>query len=217
MTKFVRRPLVVALAAAAAVLPMTASAQSTAAPTGNWMIGARVLGIYPDVSTGIAGLDVDSQWTGELDFTYFFTPNIAAELIAGWAKHTVTLNGTSIGKVGLLPPTLTLQYHFTNLGAWKPYLGAGFNYTYFYDDSLQIPTGFASPNSPAVNLHVTNNSWGGALQAGFDYQIQRNWYVNFDVKYVWINTDVVVNATGTNLGGLDINPWIWGVGVRYRF
>jgi outer membrane protein len=218
MKNFALRPLAVAMAAAALALPATVNAQSpyTYSPQG-WMIGARVLGIYPDVSTNISGLDVNSQWTGELDFSYFFTPNIAVEVIAAWAKHEVTVNGTSIGKLGLLPPTVTLQYHFTNLGAWKPYIGGGFNYTYFYNDTLQIPTGAIAPNSPAINLHVNNNSWGGALQAGLDYQIAKNWYLNFDVKYLWINTDVIVNATGSTLGSVDVNPWVWGIGARYRF
>jgi outer membrane protein len=193
------RPLAAAMFVALAATPVTASAQ-------NWMIGARALYVSPNVSTSINGLDVDAAWWGEVDFTYFFTKNIAAELIAGWNKHEVTLNGASLGKVGVLPPTLTLQYHFTDLGAFKPYIGAGLNYTYFYDDELANNT-----------LHIKDSSWGGALQAGLDYEFTKNWYFNADVKYVWMNTDVIVNATGANLGSLDINPWIFGVGVRYRF
>ena len=193
------RPVTAALLTAALALPTAANAQ-------NWMIGARALYVSPNVSTSINGLDVDSAWWAELDFTYFFTKNIAAELIAGANKHEVTLNGTSLGKVGVLPPTLTLQYHFTDLGAIKPYLGAGLNFTYFFDDSLANDT-----------LHIKDNSWGGALQAGMDYEIAKNWYVNADVKYVWMSTDVFVNATGAKLGSLDINPWIFGLGVRYRF
>jgi outer membrane protein W len=64
---------------------------------------------------------------------------------------------------------------------------------------------------------VNNDSWGGALQAGFDYQIQRNWYFNVDVKYLWIDNDVRLNATGTNASSLDLDPWVFGVGIRYRF
>lgn len=197
--KFALRPLAVAIAAAALTLPLTANAQ-------NWMVGLRVLNINPDVSTSISGLDVSDAWTGEIDLSYFFTPNVAVELVATWAKHEVTLNGNSLGKVGLLPPTLTLQYHFTQFGAFKPYVGGGFNYTYFYENTLANDT-----------LYVDDNSWGGALQAGFDYEIQKNWYFNADVKYLWISTDVYTKATNTNLGSLDINPWVFGVGVRYRF
>lgn len=193
------RPVAAAMFAALLATPMAANAQ-------NWMIGARALYVSPNVSTSINGLGVDSAWWAELDFTYFFTKNIAAELIAGANKHEVTLNGTSLGKVGVLPPTLTLQYHFTDLGAFKPYLGAGVNYTYFYEDSLANGT-----------LHINNSSWGGALQAGMDYEFSKNWYFNLDAKYVWMSTDVIVNSTGANLGSLDINPWILGIGVRYRF
>ena len=193
------RPVAAAVFAALLATPMAAHAQ-------NWMIGARALYVSPNVSTSINGLDVDAAWWAELDVTYFFTKNIAAELIAAANKHEVTLNGTSLGKVGVLPPTLTLQYHFTDLGAFKPYLGAGVNYTYFYEDSLANGT-----------LHIKDSSWGGALQAGMDYEFAKNWYVNADVKYVWMSTDVIVNATGATLGSLDINPWIFGMGLRYRF
>lgn len=196
---YCRRPAAVAIAAALFALPLSASAQ-------NWMIGARALYVSPNVSTSINGLDVDAAWWAELDFTYFFTKNIAVELIAGWNSHEVTLNGQSLGKVGVLPPTLTVQYHFTDLGKFKPYVGAGLNYTYFYDNDLANDT-----------LHIKDNSFGGALQVGADYEIAKNWYLNGDVKYVWMNTDVIVNSTGANLGGLDINPWIFGIGVRYRF
>ena len=193
------RPVAVAVAAALFAVPLSASAQ-------NWMIGARALYVSPNVSTSISGLDVDAAWWAELDFTYFFTKNIAVELIAGWNSHEVTLNGQSLGKVGVLPPTLTVQYHFTDLGKFKPYVGAGLNYTYFYDNDLANDT-----------LHIKDNSFGGALQVGADYEIAKNWYLNGDVKYVWMSTDVIVNSTGATLGGLDINPWIFGIGVRYRF
>lgn len=193
------RPVAAAVFAALAAAPMAAEAQ-------NWVIGARALYVSPNVSTSINGLDVDSAWWAELDFTYYFTKNIAAELIAGANKHQVTLNGVDLGSVGVLPPTLTLQYHWNDFGAFQPYVGAGVNYTYFYSTDLANNT-----------LSIKNSSWGGALQVGADYEIAKNWYLNGDVKYVWMSTDVRVNATGANLGSLDINPWIIGIGVRYRF
>lgn len=195
----VLRPVAAALFAAMAALPVAAQAQ-------NWMVGARALYVSPDVSTNINGLDVDSAWWAELDLTYFFTKNIAAEVIAGANRHEVTLNGTSLGKVGVLPPTVTLQWHFTDLGAAKPYVGAGINYTYFYSNNLANDA-----------LSVKRDSWGAALQGGLDYEVAKNWYINADIKYVWMKTDVYVNATGAEVGSVDINPWIFGVGVRYRF
>lgn len=197
--RYMRRPVAAAILAVLVTAPAAVSAQ-------NWMVGVRALYVSPNVSTSISGLDVDSAWWAEIDLTYFFTRNIAVEVIAAANKHEVTLDGTSLGKVGVLPPTVTLQYHFTDLGAWKPYVGAGVNYTYFYDNDLANGA-----------LSIKDNSWGGALQAGLDYEVAKNLYINADVKYVWMNTDVYVTATGANLGGLDINPWIFGVGLRYRF
>jgi len=190
-------------AAAATTYPVWTGAPSW---TANWMVGLRAIGIYPNDSSTIPGVSVGSAWTAELDFTYFFTRNVAVELIAATAKHDVTLNGNQIGKVGVLPPTLTLQWHFTDLGAWKPYVGAGLNYTYFYDRDLANNT-----------LELGRDSWGAAVQGGVDYMMSRNWSLNFDVKYIWMNTDVSAKATGNKVGEVDIDPWVFGVGVRYRF
>ena len=191
-------------AVALTVTPVPAPAAAPTPP--RWMVGLRALGVYPNDSSTIAGVSVDSAWTAELDFTYFFNPNLAVELIAATSKHQVNLGGQEIGKVGVLPPTLTLQWHFTQFGAWKPYVGAGLNYTYFYDRDLANGT-----------LELGRDSWGAALQGGVDYMLDRNWSVNFDVKYIWINTDVEVKATGSKVGEVDVDPWVFGIGVRYRF
>ena len=196
-------------AAAISITPATAPAPAPiAAAWGRWMVGARLLDVYPNVSSSNSGFDVNDQWTGELDSTYFFTPNVAVEGSITWAKQDVSFNGTSVGALKMMPVTFTVQYHFTDLGAWKPYLGGGFNYTYFYENELGNNAGAS----------VNRDSWGGALQAGFDYQFQRNWYFNADVKYLWINNDVRLNNFNNgNISSLDINPWVFGLGLRYRF
>ena len=198
-------------AAALSITPAataTPTAAPAVAPLARWMVGARLLDVYPNVSSSVSGIDVDQQWTGELNSTYFFTPNFAVEGSITWAKQDVTFNGTGVGALKMMPVTFTAQYHFTNLGAWKPYVGGGFNYTYFYDTDLGNNAGAS----------VSRDSWGGALQAGLDYQVERNWYINVDVKYLWINNDIRLN--NVNLGNnssLDIDPWLFGIGVRYRF
>ena len=195
-------------AAAVSITPATTAAMPAVAPYGRWMVGARLLDVYPNVSSSVSGFDVDQQWTGELNSTYFFTPNVAVEGSITWAKQDVTFNGTGIGALKMMPVTVTAQYHFTNLGAWKPYVGGGFNYTYFYDTDL----------GNNVGASVKRDSWGGALQAGLDYQLQRNWYFNVDVKYLWIDNEVRLNNVNSGSGSsLDIDPWLFGVGVRYRF
>ena len=198
-------------AAALSITPAATAppvAAPAAAPWGRWMVGARLLDVYPNVSSSVSGIDVDQQWTGELNSTYFFTPNFAVEGSITWAKQDVTFNGTGVGALKMMPVTFTAQYHFTNLGEWKPYVGGGFNYTYFYENELGNNAGAS----------VNRDSWGGALQAGVDYQIQRNWYINVDVKYLWINNDVRLNNVNIgNNSSLDIDPWLFGIGVRYRF
>lgn len=190
-----------AMACATSMVALPATAQDT-----KWMARVRAIDVEPNASSSLSGLNVDGQWTGELDFTYFFTKNIAAELILATTKHEVTLNGASLGDVSVLPPTLLLQYHFTELGRFKPYVGGGLNLTWFYDVDLKA--------GPAT-LTVDNTSVGGALQVGMDYEFAKNWVINADVKYIWMNTDVY--AGGSTLTDLKINPWVYGIGVGYRF
>jgi outer membrane protein len=181
-----------------AALPATALAD-------NWMMRVRAIDIVPDVSTSptLAGLDVSSEWVPEIDFTYFVSHNIGVELILGTARHEVTLGGASLGKLNHLPPTLTLQYHFQPTPTIKPYVGAGVNYTRFYNVDL------------APGLSIDKNSFGGALQAGVDIAVTKNGYINLDVKKIWINTDV--KSDGAKLTTLDIDPMVWGIGYGFRF
>jgi outer membrane protein len=195
MKNLALRPLAAALLLA---VPLAASAAD------EWLVRVHATGIYPDVKSSLGGLDVDNQWIPELDISYFFNKNVAAELILGTARHKVTLNGTDLGKVSHLPPTVSLQYHFTQLGAFKPYVGAGVNLTYFYDVGL----------APGLTLDK-KFSWGGALQIGADYEFKKNWYFNVDVKKLWIKNDV--NLNDQHLTDLKIDPMVYGVGIGYRF
>ena len=111
------------------------------------------------------------------------------------------LGGTQIGSVKHLPPTLLAQYHFTGLGAFKPYVGAGVNYTRF--SGVDIAGGA---------LTVKKNSWGPALQLGFDYALDKHWSLNLDVKKVYIDTTI-----SGGVGRFKVDPVLVGLGVGYRF
>ena len=155
-------------------------------------------------------LSVNNKMIPELDISYFFTPNFAAELILTYPqKHDVRAGGAKIGSLKHLPPTLLAQYHFTNLGAFKPYVGAGINYTRF--SSVK----FDPAVDAALNPSVKKNSFGPALQIGFDYALDKNWSINFDVKKVYIKTDV--RSFGTKVGTFKVDPLLVGVGLGYRF
>ncbi len=182
---------------------------SKAEDAGKWLLRVRALGVVPQESSTVSiggNVAISNNIVPEVNVSYFFTPNIAVELIAATTKHNVKLKGsTDLGSVWLLPPTLTLQYHFTQLDVVKPYIGAGINYTHFYNS-----------NPGALTSARYNNSVGGVLQAGFDVPIKNNWSFNVDVKKVWINSDVSFNR-GAVRANVDINPWLFGTGLGYRF
>lgn len=185
----------------------------------NWQVRLRGLIVAPSESTYIEAIGGDvfisASFIPELDFTYFFTENIAAELILGTTKHDVkaietVVGNIDLGSVWLLPPTLTAQYHFTG-SKLKPYIGAGVNYTIFYG---------VDEGSVADDISY-DNSVGFAFQAGFDLDIDDKWFINVDVKKIFLNTETTVNAT-TALGAtvkadVDINPLVFGVGIGRRF
>jgi outer membrane protein len=190
------------------------------AEQGDWVFRLRAINVVPDEGADITpiggGVDIDTSVMPELDISYFFTDHIAAELILGVTPHDVTATGTALGDVDLgdvtlLPPTLTLQYHFNPDGQISPYVGAGVNYTIFFDEDL--PGG-----SPLTSIDY-EESFGGALQAGVDYRLNERWFLNADLKKVWINTDVTIDAGGLGLveADVDINPWIFGLGFGYRY
>jgi outer membrane protein len=213
-------------AAVAADIPSARAVPAAPAivkPWNPWMIRGRILVVEPqeeaklDTAAGrIAGGDVDisTSVVPELDITYFFTPNFAAELILGVTPHRVkgagALAGARIGDAWLLPPTLMLQYHFTGLGSVKPYVGAGINYTIFFNEKAK--GGFTS-----FDLEDT---FGFALQAGVDIMLNQNWGINFDVKKIFLEPKVKVNG-GVPAGGVGgkvkIDPWLIGAGVTYKF
>lgn len=190
-----------ALAAIAAFVSLGAQA----AEPSPWLVRVRAVNLDSanKDSTGL-NLSVNDKVIPEVDVSYFFTPQIAAELILTYPqKHDVRAGGVKIGSLKHLPPTLTLQYHFDGLGAFKPYLGAGLNYTRF--SNVDLPAG----------VSIDKNSVGLAVQAGADYEIAKNVYLNLDIKKVQIRTDV--KAAGTKLGTFKVDPLLVGVGLGLRF
>jgi outer membrane protein len=196
--------------AAAAVALSAAFPVMAQVAEGNWLVRLRAVDLAFDngQSNTVKTLDIkaEDRWIPEVDVSYFFTRNIAAELVLTWPQDIdINAGSTKIGKIQALPPSLLIQYHFTDLGAFKPYVGAGVNYTHFYKTG-NILDGAA---------RIDDDSWGLVGQIGMDYVINKNWSVNIDAKYVQMDTDVHVGSS--NIGKLDLNPVTWGIGVGYRF
>lgn len=199
-----------------AALAAPAMAQAPAGKTaGDVMVRARIIGVVPmngPSSTSIGGrVETGAMVTPEVDFSYFITDNIAVELIAATTRHNIRAKGTALGdvKVGstwVLPPTVTLQYHFMPKEKFSPYLGAGLNYTIFYGSEAAAGLG---------SLKLSNNV-GYAVQAGFDYALTRNMYLNVDVKQIFLSTNAKL-AGGAVRAKTDLNPLVVGVGVGWKF
>lgn len=179
-----------------------------------FLLRGRVIGVLPDSggNTTIGGEpEANNAVVPEFDISYFFTKNIAAELILATSPHDVKLkNSTSgdldLGDTWILPPTLTLQYHFTPDATFSPYIGAGINYTLPYSEDA---------GSSVTHLDV-DGSFGVALQAGADYWLSENWGLNLDIKKIWVDVDASVNHGGVT-GEVELDPWVVGAGVSYRF
>lgn len=157
---------------------------------------------------GIGKVEAEKRWIPEVDLSYFLTKNLAAELVLTYPQQ-VDVKAAATGKLGhvdALPPSLMLQYHFTDLGAFKPYVGIGVNYTLFTKKSFDTALGKVSVDHSTVGL---------AGQIGADFMIDKNWSINVDAKYIQMETDVKLD--GNKLGKLGLNPVTWGVGVGYRF
>jgi outer membrane protein len=225
------------LALAAAFAPMLAQAEA-----GDWVVRARAANINPNEDSDLgktvnrnvapvmsngAELKVDSNTILEFDISYYFTKNIAAELIlATGSKHEVSVSGEPgavvpnqlLGSVDVLPPTLTVQWHFNPDQMVDPYVGAGINYSAFLDKKLDVRQGPLTGS----DIKVENDSWGYALQAGVDINLKDGWLINADVKYISLDTDVklrnpLAGNAWTKIDDLEINPWVFGLGIGKKF
>lgn len=201
------KTLVLPVALAAGLL----SSAPLMAQEGPWMVRLRAVSLQPaDKSDAAPGLPADaihvsSKTIPEVDFSYFFTPNLAAELVLTVPQeHDVTLAGTKIGTFKQLPPTLLAQWHFLPGQTFNPYVGLGVNLTLISDVKLA---------GGALDLDKT--SVGPAVQVGADIRLAPQWYLNADVKYVQIRSDV--KAGGAKVTTVKVDPMLYGVGVGYRF
>ena len=211
--------------ATAALLAAVATAPAYAA-AGDKIVRVRGIVVAPTENAGpvlptfpTGSVSVNNSVTPEVDFTYFVGDNVSLELIAATTKHSASGTGaiSGVGKVAsmwVLPPTLTLQYHFAPKDQISPYVGAGVNYTLFYSEKA----------SKGLNTAIgatkvsTGSSFGYALQAGVDIPMGQNMVFNIDVKYIDIDTTVKL-TTGAlvNRVNVSLDPVVAGVGIGWKF
>lgn len=223
-----------------------AAAMSFAAPTvayeqGDWIVRAGAAMVDPDTDSdkidvaGLAtldGVDVDDDTQLGLSGTYMVADNWGVELLAATPfEHDITVNGVGIdaGSTKHLPPTVTFMWYPMggSSSKWQPYLGAGFNYTYFWDEeadkeleaALGIITEPATGSTDPVPADLDlDDSWGLAAHAGFDYLINENWGINASIWYVQIETEATIETALADVKfDVDLDPWVYMVGVSYKF
>ena len=217
----------------AAALGALLSAPALAHEAGDILVRAGAILVAPDDSSSRIRTDGTGPIAGSrakvgnntqlgLTFGYMLTDNIGIELLAATPfSHRVNVSGVGPGIDGTfadvkhLPPTVTLQYYpMASESRWQPYVGAGINYTSFFSEKLsrqQKDNGFSR-----LSL---SDSWGLALQVGSDWKINDRWMLNAAVWHIDINTTARArHATlGTVKTKVDIDPWVYMVGLGYRF
>ncbi len=210
---------------AAAVLSVGLSGPAHA-DAGDWLVRLRGVIIAPTDDAGpvlpafpAGSVSVDDAIVPELDFTYFFTDNLAAELILATSPHDISGTGalSALGEIAdtmALPPTLTFQYHFAPNAKLRPYVGAGINWTVFYrEDASSSLAGALGPTDVSLD-----DSFGWAAQAGIDIDLTERVFLNLDVKYIDIDTTATLDTGGViNTVDVSIDPIVAGVGIGMRF
>ena len=210
--------LLAGVAAAFAVTPALAK-------EGDVLVRARAIVVAPNERSGeVSGIPGSKVGVGdsvmpEVDFTYMATNHIGAELILATTKHSVSGRGTisglgDVANTWVLPPTLTLQYHFAPEGKIRPYLGAGINYSVFYS-AKATPSLNSALGATKVKI---DDSFGYALQAGLDIPVSKKVFVNFDIKYIDMKTTARLTSGATlRTARVKIDPIVAGMGIGFRF
>ena len=178
---------------------------------GDWLMRLGATSVNPDdSSTSNVFADdvigVDSGTSLSISFTYMYSDNVGVEILASLPfSHDITASGSSIGEVEHLPPTVSLEYHFNPKSDVRPYVSAGLNWTTILDESIDIP---------GASMSV-DDSTGLALTAGVDVDINKDWFFNASVRYMDIDTTAEI--TGGVKVDLEIDPWVYTLGVGSTF
>jgi len=220
-----------------AAIILALSSGAFAYETGDWVVRAGYAAVDPRDSSSdldVAGLGgkvpgtgvgVDGSKALGITASYMVAPHIGIELLAATPfQHDITTkglgglgipDGTKLGSAKHLPPTVSAQYYFLDSNsAFQPYVGLGVNYTKFFSESLSND---AKTSLGASNLKL-KDSWGLAAEVGLDYRVNDRWLVNASVWKVDIKSDASLNtALGKVKTTVTIDPWVYMVGVGYKF
>ena len=198
---FASRALILSSALTALAAPALAQSQ------GDWTFGVGLATVNPKSGNGtLAGEEADIDNDSAVTFTleYFIRENIGIELLAATPfEHDISIAGVGDASTRQLPPTLSLNYHFTNTSAWTPYVGAGINYTTFFEEETALGT-----------LEL-DDSFGISIQAGVDYKISDAGSLRLNVR--WFDIDSDASLDGASIGTAEIDPFLFGAAYVHKF
>jgi len=201
----------------AAMATVFASTSAVAYEKGDILLRVGAAGVYPDTSydkddLGGAGVDVQEAWSLGITFGYMVTDNIGIGVLGAWPfEHDIDGDGAlpskKVGSTKHLPPTVTAQWHFNTGSNFHPYVGAGINYTYFFDEETDGVL-------KGVDMSL-EDSWGLAGEVGLDYELQDNWLVSGQIFYIDIDTTADLKGVGEL--DVEIDPWVYMLSVGKKF
>ncbi|MCL2307893.1 MAG: outer membrane beta-barrel protein [Proteobacteria bacterium] len=213
------KALASALAIAALALGATGVAQ---AADSKFLVKVGIAGVVPksnngklDTPLGVFDTDVRNSVRPSITLEYLITPNIGVEVLGAWPFRNDIKFNKGVGKIGsvdVLPPTVSVKYHFMPDSVASPFVGLGLNYTFMY----RAKTAGAIAGT---NLQV-KNSFGLAATAGVDFNINKNWVVGVDVRWIQMRNKVNLGIDDVGyfkLGKVKVDPWVLGAAVGYRF
>lgn len=219
--------------AALAIVGLLAQPAAAGDSNGSWMVRLQGTAVITQDklkslnSSGLGDLkalgfdaEVSDRVIPTATISYFLNKNLALELFCCFSKHEIELKPPAafaglagdVAEAWIFPPIVTLQYHFTGMGALKPYVGAGFQYIHFFNEKTAANT----LNASSVNM---SDAFGPALQAGIDFEIGNGWYLNADIKKSWLETKVTWqnSVAGTVQAKDHLDPMTISLGLGYRF
>lgn len=215
---------------AAGVLLLATVGSVHAFEAGNWLLRGGYGYISPNDDSGVltgfpgSGVSVDDSSTFAFTAGYMFTDSVSLELLGIWpANHDVDGEGvlpglgvSDVGELDVFPPTLSLNYYFMPGSKWRPHIGAGINYTTYFDVSASGQARAALGGRTDLDV---DDSWGLALNAGLDYLVNDRFFLSGGLWYIDMSADATL--TGTVAGNLpvdiDVDPFVFMLGGGVRF
>lgn len=200
----------ICLALSAAAMAAYAPDASAAYQEGDWVARMGLGYVDPQSDNGtLAGtldLEIDGDLKPTLAFSYFMTDRIAVQVLAAWPfDHDYELDGVESGSFTHLPPTVTFQYHFNPTGPMNFYVGAGVNYTFVYDEEIDID---------GADLEL-DDTFGFAAEFGLEYFLNDNWSIG--AQLWWVDIDSDAELDGADIGTANVDPWVYGIDLAYKF